>query len=88
VVLSEYLCDVIISDKLLLVKLSEHPFSECLLNCVEIYLREPGEYIIFPEAVSEESMKVRMRYLQPCTWLRQDAAPGRGWLKPPQRFAQ
>jgi hypothetical protein len=80
VVLRENLRYIIIRDKLLLVELSEHPFSEGLFNGFEDYLGEPGECTVFPVAICQESVKVRVRYLQPCTWLCQDAAPVGGWF--------
>ena len=41
-------------------ELSEDALCEGLLNCVEIYLREPGKYAVFPEAICQESVKVRV----------------------------
>ena len=56
VVLGEYLCHVIISDKLLFMELGEHPLSKGLLYYVDSYLREPGEHTVIPVAVSEHSV--------------------------------
>ena len=59
-ILREYLCHVIVRDKLSLVELREYSFSEGFLDSFEGYLREAREYAVVPVSVSEESMQVRM----------------------------
>jgi hypothetical protein len=44
----------------LLVKLSEDPFSEGVLDGFEVYLSEPCEDAVLPVAVSDDSVKVWM----------------------------
>jgi hypothetical protein len=83
VVLRENLRHVIISDELSLVELREYPFSEGILDWFKDNLREPCEDAVLPVSVSEKSVKAWMGYFQPRTWLRQDAAPGRGWFNAP-----
>ena len=61
VILRENLRHVIVRDKLSLVKLCEHPFSEGLLDCYKVYLQESGEDAVLPVSVSEESVKMRMK---------------------------
>jgi hypothetical protein len=60
VILREDLCCVIVRDKFSLVKLSEYPFSEGLLDCVKVYLSEPCEDTVPPVPVSEESVEMRV----------------------------
>jgi len=54
-ILREDLRHIIVIDKLSLVKLCEHSFSECLLDCLEVYHPEPCEDAVLPVSVSEES---------------------------------
>jgi hypothetical protein len=51
---------IIVSDEFLLMELCEYPLSKGLLKCFKVYLCEPGEYAVFPVAVSEETVKVRV----------------------------
>ena len=53
VILRENLRHIIFSDKLLLVKLCEYPFSEGILYLFEVYLREPSKDAVLPVSVSE-----------------------------------
>jgi hypothetical protein len=55
VVLRENLRYIIIRDKLLLVELSEHPFSEGLFNGFEGYLSESAEGTVFPVAICQDA---------------------------------
>ena len=58
--LREDLRYVIVRDKLLLVELYEHSFSESFLDSFEVYLREACEDAVLPVSVSEKSVKVWM----------------------------
>jgi hypothetical protein len=60
VILRENLRHIIVRDELSLMELREHPLSEGLLNRLEVYLQESGEYAVFPVAVSKQSVKVWM----------------------------
>jgi hypothetical protein len=60
VILRQDLCHVIVSDEVSLMELREHPFSEGFFNRLEVYLQERGKYAIFPVAISEESVQVRV----------------------------
>ncbi len=42
-------------------ELGEYPFSEGLFDCFEVYLCEYGEYAVFPVAICQESVQVRMK---------------------------
>ena len=81
-VLRQYLRHGIVSDKLPLVELSEDPFSEGILDCFEVYLREPGEDAILPVAVSEESVQMRMRCVHPARGFAKMLPLEEAWLKP------
>jgi hypothetical protein len=59
-ILREYLCHVIVRDKLSLVELREYSFSECFLYGFKVYLQEPGEDAVVPISVSEKSVQVRV----------------------------
>ena len=59
--LGEDPCYVIVSDKLSCMELSEYSLNEGLLNCLEVYLREPGKYAVVPIAVSQEPVKMRIK---------------------------
>ncbi len=41
-------------------ELSEYPFSEGLFDCFEVYLSESAEGTVFPVAICQDSVKVRM----------------------------
>ena len=41
-------------------ELCEYPLSKGLLKCLKVYLGEPGKYSVFPVAVCQESVKVRV----------------------------
>lgn len=60
VVVGEYLSHRLISDTFWLVELCEYAPCEDLLDSFQVCLREPGECVIFPVTVSEETVQVRV----------------------------